>query len=168
VLLILVAFVVIWVVAPFFLRTVGLWAYIIVYPSTIAILYALIVRQAWKEFPPDVGVSSQRSVLVSAAFNLICEMIPQAMKDCGWKVMQADESHGHFCARIGISRKTWGQIIQVDLTMVDGRSTNVSVRCVAPRILWDRGQNDKMVDKFLSALEQLLRVRNAVGDRLVQ
>jgi len=126
-------------VAQLFSRVLGVWGYIIGYPRVVAIMVILIVRQSWKEFPSEAAATSERSISLPVTFSLVCENVPQAVKNYDWKMMLADESHGHFQARIGMNLKTWGQVMQVDLTMADGKSTDISVKCVAHHILWDRG-----------------------------
>lgn len=67
--------------------------------------------------------------------------------------MEADEGQGHFKAKIGISRKTWSQEIDIKLTEQDKVNMNIAVRIVAHHILYDRGQNDEMITKFFRKLE---------------
>lgn len=145
----------IWV-APLLSGILGKFAYLIFYTGGIAVLFVLIVRQSYKDFPNQAAATSERSVVVHSSFKQVCEMVPQAVKNCSWKLLQADEDKGHFTAKIGMSRKTWWQIMYINLRQVNQEETNVDVRCVAPHVLWDRGQNNKMIDKFGSALERLL------------
>jgi len=83
--------------------------------------------------------------------------VPQAMRNCGWKKILIDEKNGHFQAKIGISRKTYSQIFQVNLTETGEKTTDVSVKCVACHLIVDRGQNDKMIAKFNRALDTSLK-----------
>jgi hypothetical protein len=149
-LLVIIATAVIWI-AQLFGKDIGTWAYIVIYPSAIAILVALMMRQSSKEFPLEAAATAERSFLIPTPLSRVSEMVPQAIRKCDWKIMQADETNGHFQAKVGISRKTWWQEMQINIAMKDGQTTSVSVRCVAPHILWDRGQNNK-IDKFFRAL----------------
>lgn len=155
ILLLVLASVVIWI-SPLFGTTLGKWGYLILYPTVLVILVALTMRQKWKDFPTGASASSERTALVSMPFSQTCEMVPGVIKSCGWKLMQADGSQNHFKAKIGMSRKTWGQVIDINLIERNDEGTTVAVRIVADHILWDFGQNNKMINKFLNGLEDSL------------
>ena len=154
-LILVAATAVIWL-ADAYKTCLGVWGYLIGYPTTLALLIILGIRQQWKDLPPEAQATTQRTMLVPASLGLVCEMVPKAMQNCGWKKKLVDERNGHFEAKIGISRKTYSQIFQVDLTKADEKNTNVSVKCVACHLILDRGQNDKMIRKFSTELERLL------------
>ena len=148
-------------VAPLLTRF-GKEAYALFFAGGILILFVLIVRQSYKDFPSSAAATSERSFSTSSSLVSVCAAIPQAVKSCNWNLVRADKVEGHFTAKIGMSRKTWYQIMEITVRKMNGDETTIDVRCEAPHILWDRGQNDRMIDKFHETLKKRLNAKGSV------
>ena len=140
-------------VAPL-LGQLGSWAYLLFYPTGILVLVALTFRQGYKD-SSVLAATAERSISRPSSFVEVCKVVPQVVSDCGWRLLEEDRTNGHFVAKIGISRKTWWQEVYIDAHEAASQETTLHLKCVAPHVISDRGQNNKMFDKFIRGLDSV-------------
>lgn len=84
------------------------------------------------------------------------EAIPKALASNHWRLVESCKGQGSFKARIGMTRKTWGQLVQIDVNKADGAS-NIKISCESIAQQFDLGANDMAIYKFQQELERITR-----------
>jgi len=58
-------------IADAYKTSLGVWGYLIGYPTALALLIFLGIRQQWKDLPPEAQATSQKTMLVSSPYGLV-------------------------------------------------------------------------------------------------
>ncbi len=95
---------------------------------------------------------TDESFVLPHSFARTCKVIPTVVTGNHWKLVESNEDSGVFQIKIGMSRKTWGEIMVVDVTQVNAKSSKVNVRCSAQHQIYDYGKNYADITKFHTAL----------------
>ena len=122
--------------------------------SALLIFGLWIARKTWQAMPSGEGAESKQSRRVAFPFESVCKVIFSVVSKNHWKMLEADEQHGQFKAKIGLSAWTISQTISIQVSRLDDRSVKADVKCKAYRAPNDHGQNDKMIAKFYRGLEK--------------
>lgn len=127
-------------------------------------LMCLYIGWTWNDKMAKIlNTVSQRSKCVRVSMEDVCAAVPQVAAKAKWSLAEADSRTGHFRIEIGMSLKTWGQTMLVNVTKIDELSANVDVRCESHLQAFDWGRNDAAIERFYCELENSLNHRENAG-----
>jgi hypothetical protein len=128
---------------------IGIRMYFMAFGTLLIAYVGLVFWQVRKIFPlGGIGSTTQKTISVPYPYEHVCKATIEAVKDCGWKVTEANPD-GNLKGRIGRSINTlYGQLFTIDVKKVDESSTKIDITCSALYQLMDFGQNNEMIDKF--------------------
>lgn len=95
---------------------------------------------------------THESFILPFSFVTVCETIPTVVANNHWRLIEANQKIGHFRVKIGLSWKTWGETMLIEIGQVDETSTKVSIHCTAHHQLYDWGKNRKDIMKLHDGL----------------
>jgi len=154
----LVAFPVLLVLLGFLKPFIGVEGWSIGLVSLVTISVVLMWWQVRRTFPlGGIGSTDEKVVPIGASFSRTYEAATEAVKDCGWKLIERNPQAGTLKAKIGRSINTlYGQLFIISVKRVDERSSELNARCSTLYQILDYRRNNKMIEKFRSRLHQRL------------
>ena len=154
----LVAFPVLLILLGFLKPFIGIGGWSIGFVSLVATSVALMLWQVRRTFPAGgIGATDEKVVPMGASFSRTYEAATEAVKDCGWKLLETNPQAGTLKAKIGRTINTlYGQLFIVSVKRVDERSSELNAKCSTLYQILDYGRNNKMIEKFRSRLHQRL------------
>jgi len=87
----------------------------------------------------------------------IIDKLQEVLKENGWTVQEIDKDKGEILANTGISFRSWGEIIYVDV-IEEGIQSEVIIHSVALFQIYMWGKNEDNLDQFLHKFEDSLIV----------
>jgi len=118
--------------------------------------------QVRSTFPADgTGATDEKTILANASFDRTVSAATQAVKGCGWKLIENKPEEGYLKAKIGRSVKTlYGQSFTVKVKSIDEKSSSIDTQCSTLYQLMDYGRNSRMIEKFSTHLSDQLKQNN--------
>jgi hypothetical protein len=106
------------------------------------------------------------TVCLAASRTDAVEYILRAIKSSGGSVTSQDPSEGQVFAKYGITRRSWGQYLQVDLWDTDlGEQQCVCTSWPTQDfVLTEWGEGNRLIRRFIATLNELTPLGTVVGE----
>jgi hypothetical protein len=125
----------------------------------VSITVGFVVLTIWQVrsyFPAGgLGATNEKVISVQVPSNRTYPAAVEAVKDCGWKLIETKPEAGYLKARIGRSINTlYGQSFIITVNKVDPKSSSIKAQCSTLYQLMDYGRNNAMIEKFTTKLHE--------------
>lgn len=125
----------------------------------VSVVVGFVVLTFWQvrsSFPAGgVGATNEKVISVQVPSNRTYPAAVEAVKDCGWKLIETKRETGWLKAKIGRSINTlYGQSFIVTVNRVDEKSSSIIAQCSTLYQLKDYGRNNTMIEKFTTKLQE--------------
>lgn len=89
------------------------------------------------------------------SYDDVLSAILQAIADCSIRIESADSPSGQIVASAGISLRSWGERIEIQVSRADNR-TKVSISSTPKAQLVDLGKSRGNIDRLFAAIDRHL------------
>jgi hypothetical protein len=95
---------------------------------------------------------TDKSFILPNSFERTIKAVPVAVARNRWKLVEGDDTSGHFQVKIGISMKSWGAVMLIDVSPEGSGSSKVNVHCSTQHQIYDYGKNYSDITKLHNEL----------------